>query len=133
MGSPTELAEKLEHVAACFESSECQLKNARIMTQYFNFIELEVTWLDEVAEGLKNTISAANRFRNFVDGLPVELLWKTKLASAHNTIVQTMRQSIYTMGVVAHKLINSKKEDEEDKEAAEKRGQKIDFSKLLML
>jgi len=50
----------------------------RIMVCFFNFIELEVTWLDEIAEGLKNVIASSNDFRNFVDGLRVELRWKVQ-------------------------------------------------------
>ena len=42
--------EVMDHIGVCFANSESHSKNARLMAWYFNFIELEVTWLDEVAE-----------------------------------------------------------------------------------
>ena len=103
------------------------------MAWFFNFIELEVTWLDEVAEGLKNVVSASNNFRNFFDGIRVELLWKAKSVSAWDTMCQTMRQMIYTMGVIAHQLISSEEEEENKDEEKEKKANKPDFDKLIML
>ena len=125
--------EVLDHIGVCFASSESHSKNARLMAWYFNFIELEVTWLDEVAEGLKNIINASNRFRNFFDGLPVELLWKGKTVSAWHSIVETMRQACYTLGRTAHQLIAPKDDEAKEEEQKEKKGPKIDFTKLTML
>ena len=122
----------MENIAVCFESSECQAKNIRIMMHFFNFIKLEVTWLDEVAEGLKLIISSADRLRNFFDGVCVDLLWKAKLNSAWEVIVQTMRQACYTLGVVAHQLIAPADEEEENKDD-EKKKDKIDLSKLIIM
>ena len=88
---PTEFIEALEHVSVCLDDNECQSKNVRIMAWFFNFIQIEVTWLDEVAEGLKNIIASTNGFRNFFDGLPVDYLWKAKAVGAWDIIIQTMR------------------------------------------
>ena len=103
------------------------------MAWFFNFIQLEVTWLDEVAEGLKNIVSATKNLRNFFDGLRVELLWKAKSVSAWDVIVQTMRQMCYTMGVIAHQLIAPNEEEENKDEEKEKKANKPDFNKLIML
>ena len=129
---PAEFIEALEHVAVCFDDSECQIKNIRIMAWFFNFIQLEVTWFDEVAEGLKNVIEASNSFRIFFDGLGIDLLWKAKSVSTWDVITQTMRQMSYTMCVIAHKLI-SPAEEEEKEEDKEKKAKKPDFEKLTML
>lgn len=61
------------------------------MAWFFNFIQIDVEWLDEVAEGLKNIISASNDFRNYFDGLPVEVIYKAKATSGWDVIIQTMR------------------------------------------
>lgn len=70
--------EALDNVDLVYKSNESLNKHMRIMVCFFNFIELEVTWLDEIAEGLKNVIASSNDFRNFVDGLRVELRWKVQ-------------------------------------------------------
>ena len=74
----------------------------RILAQTFNFMELEEGWLDAVAEGLKSIIAASNRVRNYIEGTGVDIHWKAKKAVVWNTIIQTMRQACYTLGVVAH-------------------------------
>ena len=103
------------------------------MAWFFNFVSLETTWLDEVAEGLRNVIGISHTFRNWVDGLPVELLWKTKSMQTHTIIVEAMRQCCYSLGVVAHQLILSKESEEEDKKKEEQKNEKVDLSKLVML
>ena len=67
------------------------IKSVKIFIWYLNFIQIETTWLDETAEGLKNVIASANRCRNFFDGLSIELLWKAKSTSGWNNIIETMR------------------------------------------
>ena len=123
----------MEHVAVCFDDSECQSKNLRIMAWFFNFIQLEVTWFDEVAEGLKNVVDATNSFRIFFDGLRVDLLYKAKAVSAWDAITQTMRQASYTMCVIAHRLIAPEDEEEKKQEEKDKKSEKPDFNKLTML
>ena len=108
-----------------------------MMTVFFNFIQIEVTWLDELAEGLRNVIATSHNFRNWIDNLPAALKWKASKISPFSCIIELMRQTCYTLGVVAHQLILPKeKEDPEKKEeeAKEKReGKKVDLSKLDML
>jgi len=94
--------EEMEIVSSLFESEDCLSKNVRIMLWFFDFIQLETNWLDEVAEGLKNVVSSADRCRNFFDGLSIELFWKAKTPKGWDIIIQTMRQALYTMGVIAH-------------------------------
>ena len=105
----------------------------RIMVCFFNFIELEVTWLDEIAEGLKNVIASSNDFRNFVDGLRVELRWKVQTEPGWLAIVEPMRQCIYTLGVVSHKLISPNEDEPTKDESKEKKDEKVDLSKLVLL
>ena len=77
--------------------------------------------MDEVAEGLKLVISSANEFRNFIDGLGTELLYKVKTVSAWSVIVETMRKAIYTIGGIAHQLISPHEEEEKKDEETEKK------------
>lgn len=65
--------EALDNVKVCLGSKESLCAHTCIMVGLFRFIEIEVTWLDEVAEGLKNVVQASHLFRNFADGLKVEI------------------------------------------------------------
>ena len=73
--------EEMEIISSIFEKEDCLLKNVKIMLWFFNFIKVETTWLDEVAEGIKNVTSSTNRFKNFCDGLSLDLLWKAEKPS----------------------------------------------------
>ena len=104
------------------------------MVWFFDFIQLEVTWLDEVAEGLKHVITASHEYRNWVDSLPLELHSKLKALSSFKTIIETMRAFLYTTGVVAHQLIlprDSRSEEEKKKEETEQK--KVDLKNLVLL
>ena len=68
--------EVADHFALCFDKRDSLMKSYRMMSIYFNFITVEVTWLDEIAEGLRNLISSAHSYRNMVDSLPDALSWK---------------------------------------------------------
>lgn len=103
------------------------------MILFFNFITLDVTWLDEVAEGLKNVISASDRFRIYIDGLDFDVEYKAKQQPSWEIITKCMRQCCYTMGIVANQLIRNPKEKEAKEEDPETKKNKIDFKKLIML
>ena len=53
------------------------------MLWYFNFIEVEISQLDDIAEGFKKVIIATNTYLNHIKSLEPELLWKAK--AAHST------------------------------------------------
>jgi len=73
--------EEMEIISSILEKEDCLLKNVKIMLWFFNFIKIETNWLDEVAEGIKNVTSSTNRFKNFFDGVSLDLLWKAKKPS----------------------------------------------------
>ena len=117
----------------CFSSDECLLKNIRLLLWYFSVIDLEVTQLDTIATGLKTMITASNDFCNFIESLPVDLLWKAKKVLLFKHIKEAVRHACYSLGMVANQIIYPKIEDAAPKEEGEAESKKIDFSRLVLL
>ena len=114
------------------------MKSYRVVQTFLNFIEVEVPWLDELAEGLRNVVASSHLYRNWIDSLPAQLQWKAQNFAAHKVIIETMRRSCYTLGVAADQLIVPKEKSEEEKKKEEeerklKKEQKVDLQKLDML
>lgn len=65
--SEDDFFEAADHFATCFNQSQSLVKSYRVMSVFFNFIEVEVTWLDELAEGLRNVVTSSHKYRNMVD------------------------------------------------------------------
>ena len=139
VNTPATFLEAVENISICFDEDACQQKNLLIMIFFFNFIEIEITWFDEVAEGLKVAVEASHLVRNFVSGLPSNLTFKVQNSASWGRITLPMRQCIYTLGVIANQLIAPQKSEEEEKKEKEKeeeeakKATKIDFKKLFLL
>ena len=86
-----EFWEASESMSLSFDQNHGMYRLFRMMTVFFNFIQVEVTWLDELAEGLRNVIASSHSFRNWIDSLPACLKWKASKVSPFSSIIELMR------------------------------------------
>ena len=112
------------------ESSSLQ-KNVMLMLWYFDFIEVEISKLDDISQGLKIIITAMNAYFLFIKSLDPILKGKASLANITKKIEYVLRMACYTLGIVSNKLITSDDKEKEEEESATK--SRIDFTKLIIL
>ena len=102
-----------------------------LMLWYFDFIEVEISKLDEISKGLKIIITAMNAYFLFIKSLDPILYGKASLAKTTERIEYILRMACYTLGIVSNKLITSDDKEKEEEESATK--SRIDFTKLIIL
>ena len=112
--SATDYQEVADNFFTMISADNSIYKNVQRFSQIFSFIKIEVSWLDEVAEALKNTLTAFNSYIIFTKNLQPDLYEKITAIKSKLTklIMEQMRQTCYTIGVITHRLINAEISEE---------------------
>ena len=76
---------------------------------------VDITWLDEIAEGIKNVATQLSNFTIFTQNLPVKIKKSFRLQDpASKFLCESLRQITYTIGVITQRLIKSEDGDSEN-------------------
>ena len=86
-----------------------------LFSLFFASFEVDVTWLDEIAEGLKHVLTAVNATLLNIKSIRLEASPLHTLEGSGFVIYlqNVLRQISYTTGWVAGRLIQHKKEEDE--------------------
>lgn len=114
--SADEFKQMTEALKNFFARDASLLRSIMLFSLTFSSFEVEVTWLDEIAEGLKHTTSAINsallNLKRLCQQIAPDLI-----SSSDGLIVylqNVLRQVCYTIGKVANRLILSTSSNESE-------------------
>ena len=100
---------------ALFSRDASILRSSMLFSLFFASFEVDVTWLDEIAEGLKNVLAAVNATLLNIKGIRLD---SSPLHSLEDNgfvvyLQNVLRQISYTTGWVAGRLIQHRQAEDE--------------------
>jgi len=107
----------------------CSLYNAENsiprMSLMFNLMmtahKPDITWLDEIAEALKNSAEGLNSYLQMFQNLSLPAQEKLNEIDTYRKVVEeSLRAICYSIGVVAYRLIHMNKDESEDSKRMQK-------------
>ena len=113
--SESDLNDLMQCFKALFSRDASILRSSMLFSLFFASFEVDVTWLDEIAEGLKHVLTAVNATLLNIKGIrldssPLHSLDENGLVIYMQNV---LRQISYTTGWVAGRLIQQKQEEDE--------------------
>ena len=105
--SVSELNSLLDCFKSLFSRDASILRSSMFFSLFFTSFDVEVTWLDEIAEGLKHVLTALNSTLLNIKGIRLEASPLHSLDDNAFVIYlqNVLRQISYTTGWVAGRLI----------------------------
>ena len=111
--SEDELKNFYRFLESVFSNENHVLRSILKYCLMFNNFEVDITWLDEIAEGIKNVATVLSNYQTIHQNMPpkVKKIFKGNDAFT-KLITDSMRQIMYTIGRISHRLITTHNENE---------------------
>ena len=99
--SDSELKDLFNYLERVFSDENCLLRSIKKFCLMFCTYNVDITWLDEIAEGIKNVATQLSNFTIFTQNLPVKIKKSFRLQDPVTKFLsESLRQITYTIGVI---------------------------------
>ena len=124
--SDSELKDLFSYLEKVLSDENCLLRSIKKFCLMFCTYNVDITWLDEIAEGIKNVATLLSDFTVFSQNLPAKTKKSFRLQDPTTKFLnESLRQITYTVGVITQRLI--KAEDGESESAVLKSLSKLNL------